>query len=167
MRPLLPIALTALLLAACGADAPPAGRDDEARANTDAAVAAAANDGDAPDEPELPPLPTGDFRIASVTLGTAVDDEGQVREAKEAFGPRDRIHAAVVGIGSSAGLTLSARWRTTDGTEIARAGQTLSPTAPTVTTFSIAQPDPWPIGAYAVDIVINDRVVETRLFEVR
>jgi hypothetical protein len=85
---------------------------------------------------------------------------------KDVFKPGDRIHAAVIGIGSSDGLTLSARWSTAEGTEIATAGQSLAPTAPTVTTFAIAQPGPWPAGEYQVDIAINGRVVETGRFRV-
>ena len=168
MRPFAPLALSALLLTACGGG--PATDDDAAaEANTDAAIAPAGADdaGAGPAEPALPPLPTGDFRIATVTLGRAVDAEGLVREPLEAFAPTDRIHAAVVGIGSSEGLTLSARWRTADGAEIARAGQSLAPTAPTVTTFAIEQPTPWPVGDYQLEIAINDRVVETRSFQVR
>lgn len=169
MRKTTTVLMLCLALAACGdGDAPPAG--DPAQANTDAAIAAAGDTAaatpDAPAEPELPPLPAGDFRVASVTLGNAVDAEGQVRQPLDAFAPTDTIHAAVVGVGTSDGLTMSARWRTADGTEIARAGQSLSPTAPTVTTFAIDQPDPWPVGEYTVDIAINDRVVETRAFRV-
>ena|SRR5687768_5146682 len=168
MRHLPTVLMLCVVLAACGdADAPPAG--DPATANTDAAVAAAGAAvpaDDAPAEPELPPLPAGDFRVASVTLGKTIDAEGQVREPLEAFAPGDKIHAAVVGVGTSDGLTLSARWRAADGTEIARAGQSLAPAAPTVTTFAIDQATPWPTGDYVVDIAINDRVVETRAFRV-
>ena len=78
-----------------------------------------------------------------------------------------KIHAAVVAVGSSDGLTLSARWLAGDGTEVAKAGQSLSPLKPTVTTYSVTQPEPWRVGAYPVEIAINDRVVETRTFEVR
>lgn len=155
--------LLSLLLVACGKEPAAPAATDAAVANTDAAVDAAS---DAAAEPELPPLPSGDFRIASVSLGREVDAEGQVRHPLEAFRPTDRIQAAVVGIGSSDGLTLSARWTTADGTEIAKAGQSLAPTAPTVTTFAITQPEPWPVGAYRVEIAINDRVVETRDFRV-
>ncbi|WP_227978085.1 hypothetical protein [Arenimonas daejeonensis] len=81
-------------------------------------------------------------------LGKAVDDEGQVRQPLEVFAPGDRIHAAVVSVGSSEGLTLSARWTAADGTEVAKAGQSLTPETPTVATFSIAQPEPWPVGEY-------------------
>jgi hypothetical protein len=167
MRHLLPLALSLLLLAACRDGAAPS-TEDEARVATDAAVVAAqaGADADAPAEPALPPLPTGDFRVASVTLGSEIDAEGQVRQPLDVFKPTDRIHAAVVGVGSSDGLTLSARWSTADGTEIARAGQSLAPIAPTVTSFAIAQPQPWPVGDYTLEVAINDRVVETRTFKV-
>lgn len=155
--------LLCLGLAACGGDddAPAADNSATAEASTQAAIAAA-EAGPA----ELPPLPTGDYRIVSVTLGKAVDAEGQVREAQEVFAPADKIHAAVVSVGNSDGLTVSARWLSADGTEVAKAGQSLTPTTPTVTTFSIAQPEPWPAGDYRVEIAVNDRVAETRSFRI-
>ena len=73
----------------------------------------------------------------------------------------------MVSVGSSDGLTLAARWTADDGTVVAAAGQSLSPSTPTVTTFSIAQPEPWPVGGYQVEVSINDRVVETRRFQVQ
>jgi hypothetical protein len=155
------VVLLSLALAACGGDEPAAPSEAQISSATEAAASAA----EAP--AALPPLPTGDFRITAVGLGKAVDEEGQVTEALTTFGPGDKIHAAVVAVGSSDGLTLSARWLAADGTEIAKAGQSLNPATPTITTFSIAQPEPWPVGAYQVEIAINDRVVETRTFEVR
>ena len=153
--------LISLSLAACG------GGDDAPKpaAATPADTAAAAPAEDAP--AELPPMPTGDFRITSVQLGKAVDEEGQVREAQETFAPGDKIHAAVVSVGSSDGLTLAARWTAADGTQVASAGQSLNPSAPTVTTFSIAQPEPWPVGGYQLEVSVNGRVVETRSFVVQ
>ena len=155
------VLLASLALAACGGDDAAAPSEAQINAATDAATVAA----EAP--AALPPLPTGDFRITSVSLGKAVDEEGQVAEPLTSFAPGDKIHAAVVAVGSSDGLTLSARWLAADGTEVAKAGQSLNPLKPTVTTFSVAQPEPWPVGAYQVEIAINDRVVETRTFEVR
>jgi len=152
--------LTCLVLAACGGDAPEA-TPGEATA-TDAATVAAADT--TPDVP--PPLPSGDFRIVSLALGTAVDEEGQVRQPTDRFGSADTIHAAVVGVGSSDGLTLSARWTRADGTQVAKAGQNLAPSTPTVTTFSISQPEPWPAGDYRVEIAINEQVVESRDFRI-
>ncbi|MFY2762581.1 hypothetical protein [Arenimonas sp. MALMAid1274] len=160
--------LLTLSLSACGSkdEAPAAGASPSGAESAQAAAAAAdATPADAP--PELPPMPAGDFRITSLHLGKAVDAEGQVREPVEAFGPKDKIHAAVTSVGSSEGLTLEARWTAADGTEVAKAGQSLSPTTPTVTTFSIAQPEPWPTGAYQVTISINGRAVETRGFTIQ
>ncbi|GAB2499901.1 hypothetical protein [Arenimonas alkanexedens] len=155
------VLLASLVLAGCG--------DDDAATPSSEQTEAATEPGiDAAEAPAaLPPLPTGDFRITTVSLGRAVDEEGQVGTPLTVFAPGDKIHAAVVAVGSSDGLTLSARWLAADGTEIAKAGQSLSPETPTVTTFSITQPDPWPVGGYQVEIAINDRVLETRTFEVR
>lgn len=161
MRHAVPTALlTTLLLAACGAreETAPAAAGDEAPAVAEDEAAIA--------EAPMPPLPSGDFRIASMTLGKAVDAEGQVAEAVEVFAPGDTVHAAVVGVGTSDGLTLSARWLAADGTEIAKAGQALVPTAPTVATFTLSQPEPWPAGEYVLEVAINERVAETRRFRV-
>lgn len=158
LTPLATALTITLLLAACGGD------DKPAAANTDAAATDVAAD-DVP--AELPPMPTGDFRITSVTLGKAVDEEGQVRQAQDTFAPKDKIYAAVVSVGSSDGLTLAARWTSADGTVVASAGQSLNPSTPTVTTFSIAQPTPWPAGGYQLEVSINGRVVETRSFLVQ
>jgi len=170
MRPLLPIALLALGLAACGKDAgtaPAPAAEGSAPAASAAEAVAAANAADASAEPALPPLPTGDFRVVAIELDRQVDAEGRAVKPVQVFAPGDTIHAAVIGVGSSDGLTLSARWVGPDSSEIAKAGQLLTPSSPTVTTFSIARPQPWPVGAYQLEVAINDRVVETRNFEVR
>lgn len=160
MRPILPAValLSTLLLAACG-DEPAPDADGGEPAETSAAVEEAA--------PEEPPMPSGDFRVVAVELGTTLDEDGRVAGPRDVFAPGDTIHAAVVGVGTSPGLTLSARWLAADGSEVAKAGQSLAPEAPTVATFTVSQPDPWPTGAYRVEVAINDRVVETRAFEVR
>lgn len=160
LKPLATALTITLLLAACGGDDKPI-----VTAEAPVTEPATAPVEDAP--VQLPPMPTGDFRITSVTLGKAVDAEGQVRQAQESFAPKDRIYAAVVSVGSSDGLTLAARWTTADGTVMATAGQSLQPSTPTVTTFSIAQPDPWPTGGYQLEVSINGRVVETRSFLVQ
>lgn len=158
LKPLATALTITLLLAACGGDDKPA-----PAASAPAPAAAASEEAPA----ELPPMPTGDFRITSVTLGKAVDEEGQVRQAQDTFAPKDKIYAAVVSVGSSDGLTLAVRWTSADGTVVASAGQSLNPSTPTVTTFSIAQPEPWPAGGYQLEVSINGRVVETRSFLVQ
>lgn len=159
MRPTLPTALlTMLLLAACGGEAEP-----PAAATTAPEPAAEAGDDAAA---ELPPLPTGDFRVVAVELGTAFDEEGRVPAPKDLFTATDTLHLAVVGVGSSPGLVLSARWLAADGSEVAQARQDLAPQAPTVASFRLSQPQPWPAGDYRVEIAVNDRVVETRNFRI-
>jgi hypothetical protein len=164
-RPFALALLLSLTLVACGGG----GDDDAAQPEAGGASPETTAETATPAEPvdELPPLPSGDFRITSVSLGNAVDDEGQVREPLAVFAPTDKIHAAVVSVGSSDGLTLSAQWTTAEGIDVAKAGQSLNPDAPTVTTFSIAQPEPWPVGGYQLVIAINGRAVETRSFEVQ
>ncbi|WP_339829688.1 hypothetical protein [uncultured Arenimonas sp.] len=163
MRPILtPLALSlSLLLAACGGDQDAAPDGDAAAPAQDVADA-----GEAQAAPEEAPMPRGDFRVVAVELGTELDEEGRVPRPQDVFTTVDTIHAAVVGVGSSPGLTLSARWLLEDGTQVAKAGQSLVPEVPTVTTFSITQPEPWPAGSYRVEIAINDRVVETRSFTI-
>lgn len=159
MRTILPrvALLSILVLAGCGK------QEDAAPAQAAAADAPVAEEA----LPEEPPMPGGDFRVVAVELGTTLDEDGRVAAPADVFAPGDTIHAAVVGVGSSPGLTLSARWIAADGTEVAKAGQALVPEAPTVATFTVSNPDPWPTGAYRVEVAINDRVVETRAFEVR
>ena len=163
MRPTLTLfALSlSLLLTACGGDESPT--PAEAGASPAQATAEVAAEAAAPEEP---PMPGGDFRVVAVELGTELDEEGRVPRPQDVFTTVDTIHAAVVGVGTSPGLTLSARWLLEDGTQVAKAGQVLVPETPTVTTFSITQPEPWPAGAYRVEVAINERVVETRSFRI-
>ncbi|HBD19786.1 MAG TPA: hypothetical protein DC063_06720 [Arenimonas sp.] len=85
---------------------------------------------------------------------------------KDLFKATDTLHVAVVGVGSSPGLVLSARWLAADGSEVAQARQDLAPQAPTVASFRLSQPEPWPAGDYRVEIAVNDRVAETRNFRI-
>ena len=115
---------------------------------------------------EPAPMPTGDFRVVAVELGAAFDEEGRVPAPKDLFKATDTLHLAVVGVGSSPGLVLSARWLAADGSEVAQARQDLAPQAPTVASFRLSQPEPWPAGDYRVEIAVNDRVAETRNFRI-
>lgn len=170
MRQIAAALLLSLTLAACGQ-----GDDPGTPATTDAAPAAAASAGTdvaaasdpAAAAPEEAPLPSGDFRIVAVELGKAFDETGRIVKPQEVFAPGDAIHASVVGVGSSDGLTLSARWLAADGSVVAEAGQSLAPTTPVATRFGITQPTPWPVGDYRVEIAINGRVAETRAFAIQ
>jgi len=160
LRPTAAALLALVLLAACG-------RGEEAPAPAAEAVAETPADPAAEAVEAPPPMPAGDYRIVAVELGTQLDEQGRVARPRDVFAPTDAIHMAVVGVGTSPGLTVSARWFAADGTEVSRAEQALVPEAPTVVRFTLSQPGPWPIGAYRVEVAVNDRVVETRSYEVR
>jgi hypothetical protein len=166
------LALTVALLAACG-------RQDDAPAASGAGPAAAPaatpakDDGglfgfidkdDAPAESAAPDL--GQFQIVSLTLGNALDADRNVREARTVFSPNDPIHAAVLSSGPHAGLTLAAHWTAADGTVVAHTEQALVPTGPTVTTFSLDNPQPWPPGLYQVAVQVDGKTLQSRAFEI-
>lgn len=116
---------------------------------------------------EAPPPALGDFKIVSVTLGNAVDAEQQVPTGKTVFGRYDRIYAAVLSTGSHQGLVLSAKWTTADGQLVAQSEQPLVPTSPTVTTFSLRNGEPWPVGKYQLLVSVDKLPQDVVTFEVR
>ena len=173
MRHALPVAaavLATLLLAGCGKDDAPA---DPAAATGAAPAEPAKDDGglfgfigkdEPPAEPALPDL--GQFQIVSVALGTALDGDNNVRDAKTVFAPKDPIHAAVLSSGPHAGLTLVAHWTAADGTVVAHSEQALVPTGPTITTFSLRNAEPWPPGMYQLALQVDGKTIQSRAFEV-
>ena len=116
---------------------------------------------------EPAPVDLGDFKIVSVTLGNAVDAEQQVPVSKTVFGRNDRIYAAVLSTGQHQGLKLSARWTTADGQLVAESEQALVPTSATVTTFSLHNDDPWPVGKYQLAVSIDKQRQSAIPFEIR
>jgi hypothetical protein len=117
--------------------------------------------------PEPPPVDLGDFKIVSVALGSAVDEEQQVSVSKSVFGRNDRIYAAVLSTGQHQGLNLSARWTTADGQLVAESEQALVPMSPTVTTFSLRNAEPWPVGKYQLVVSVDKQPQSTLPFEIR
>ena len=163
-----------LLLAGCHRSAQPAASTGAAPA-TAASVASEKPAGgllsmfsDKPTEAAPAPTPElGEFKIVSVTLGNAVDAEQQVLASKTVFGRYDRIYAAVLSTGQHQGLKLSAKWTTADGQPVADSEQTLVPTSATVTTFSLRNGAPWPVGKYQLVVSIDQQPQDTLAFEVR
>ncbi len=170
----------ALILAACGdqsespAPPPAAGTKSASTAAPEAALPAKKEGGlfgflssDKPAEAAASAPDMGDFKIASVTLGSALDRENNVAAAKTIFVPTDAIHAVVLSTGKHAGLTLSAKWTTADGALVAESAQALAPTSATYTAFNLVNPAGWPVGKYQVAIAVDGRVLQTRAFEVK
>jgi hypothetical protein len=169
---LLSMCLAALLLPACGKDDAPATTADGAAPAT---AEPAKDDGglfgfidkDEPAAPAAPATPDlGQFQVVSLTLGTALDADNNVRDAKTVFSPKDAIHAAVLSSGPHPGLKLVAHWTAADGTVVAHTEQPVVATGPTVTTFSLRNAEPWPAGMYQLAVQVDGRTLQSRAFEV-
>lgn len=119
------------------------------------------------DEPKAPVLDLGEFKLLEVNLGTSLDSDNLVASPKTQFGTKDKIYASVLSGGRHQGLNIKAKWTAPDGTVVAETEQALVPTNGTVTTFSISHDQPWPVGAYTLDIMLNGLVQRTVSFEVK
>jgi hypothetical protein len=162
---LLPLLLCALALAGCG-DKPPTGPSAAAPGVTPGPPAANAPSGATAQA--VPPLPElGEFRIAGLLLGTGVDADNIVRGDRETFATKEPVYATVLTVGAHPGLRLQATWVAPDGSTIARTDQPIAPQGPSATTFHIANPDGWPVGAYELRLAINGHPIQGRTFEVR
>ena len=169
MRLIGPILLLVCLSALPGCKkAPPVTAD--AVPATDATLAAASTatvPGTASDKPAVPLLDLGSFQIVSVTLGNALDPDKRVLIGKEKFVPKDTIYASVLSSGAHQGLTVSAKWTGPGNVPIANSEQALVPNGPTVTTFSIVNPDGWPVGDYQMIIAVNGQAMQTLPYTVQ
>lgn len=119
------------------------------------------------DEPKPAALDLGEFKLLEVNLGTSLDSDNLVTNPKTQFGQNDKIYASVLSAGTHQGLNIKAKWTAPDGTLVAETEQALVPTAGTVSTFSISHDQPWPAGAYTLDILLNGLVQRTVTFEIK
>ena len=84
------------------------------------------------------------------------------------FAPTDTIYASLVlGGHPPTSHRLDARWSHLDSKQIVLAeGKTLLFANDTVTTFQISRPNGWPLGHYKLELLLDQVLVQTRLFEV-
>jgi hypothetical protein len=174
------VALTALLLAACGkraAEAPATPAVTSAAAATTAIKPAPARIATtkppaaaAAPAPAATPAPAGTaFRVSAVTLGSAVDAAQQITHPATHFAQTDKtIYASVVSVGNTPDATLSARWNYLQGAGmvISNVTQRLASDGPATTTFTLQNPDLWPEGKYNVEIAVDGKVVNTQAFTI-
>jgi hypothetical protein len=157
------LVVTALLLAAlvaCGKKEPPA----PAPAPAPAPVAA----------PALPPAaPVVEAQTAAAVQVASIDVHSQANPTRLAtgapavFAASDTIDAVVSTTGSATSATLAAKWTFQDGQVVDESSQTIAPTGPAATTFTIAKPDGWPTGKYKVEITLDGQAAGSSEFEVK
>ena len=149
----LALALVALGLAACKKDAPPAPPPAPAPQSS----------------PAPAPAPAA-VTVTSATLGSAVGADKKVTAPKDAFAKNDTIYVAVDTVGGGT-ANLKAKWTFTanDGktVPVKEDSQTIQASGPSTTEFHISKPDGWPTGNYQVEILQDDRVVQTKKFAVK
>jgi len=152
----LTIALLAVGLAACG-------KKDEAPKPAPAPAPAPAP------KPAPAPAPAA-VTVSSATLGSAVGADKKVTAPKEAFAKADTIYVAVDTAGSGT-ANLKAKWtfmgKDGKAVPVKEDTQTIQATGPSTTEFHISKPDGWPAGDYQVEILQDDKTVQTRKFSVK
>lgn len=109
------------------------------------------------------------FRVATLTLGSAIDAGYAVTAPATRFAPDTPvIYASVATSGRTAGATLGVRWRYLEGRGVLvnELSQTVATDGPAVTTFDVQNPNRWPAGRYSVEISLDGKPVAQRDFEV-
>ena len=151
----LALALVAVGLVACKKDPPPAPAPMPAPPTTQA-----------PPPPAAPAAVT----VSSATLGSAVGADKKVTAPKESFAKNDTIYVAVDTTGSGT-AAVKARWtfigKDGKSVPVKEDMQTIQATGPATTEFHISKPDGWPVGDYQVEVLVDDKPVQTKRFRVQ
>lgn len=115
----------------------------------------------------IAPLPT--TRITRVMLGTHVDAEHRVESPTLQFSPSDTLFVSAELTAQPQGThTIGVRWFYTDSKQlILEEQQSLVIGATTYTHFQLSKPDGWPVGQYKVELLLDGKLEQTRLFEVK
>lgn len=151
------VALTALLLAACGGE--------PASAGADAASATSAASG--ADAGTIAPLPQGSLEAVALEVGVMLDADGRVGAATDRVRPGDAVHASLVTVGESEATMLAVVWRDANGTEISTDERAITASGPAVHTFTRQPERGWASGRYEVEVRLNGESAGVRSFEVR
>ncbi|MEO5829500.1 MAG: hypothetical protein ABIQ36_02925 [Rhodanobacter sp.] len=168
----------ALLLSACGKNAPPSAPAPAAAStaaanqlptlpSTSSALAPAKATSVASAASTMPP--PAPFTVAKLTLGSAVNAEHQVTRASDSFASNDKaIYASVATEGHTDGATLNAKWSYLDGQGqlVSNISQSIATDGPAITTFKVQNPDLWPAGKYQVEISLDGKPVMKQPFQI-
>ena len=148
---ILAIALVATGLASCSKEAPPPPKT-------------------APPAAPAPAPAPAPVAVSAATLGSAVGANKKVTTATESFAKNDTIYVSIDTTGTGKAV-LKAKWTftTKDGKTVAvkEDTQTIDATGPATTEFHVSKPDGWPAGNYQVDVLVDEKVVQSKKFAVK
>jgi hypothetical protein len=162
-RTSLTIALaSALALSACGQSSPPPPKPAPAAPTPAPAPAPAPA---TPPPAAAPAAPA--VQVTGVTLGSSVGADGKIATAATTFTPKETIYAVVSTTTTNANATIVARWTFQGGTLVKEDTQTLATAGANTTSLRINKPDGWPVGSYALDIVLDGKSISTTPFSVK
>jgi hypothetical protein len=114
--------------------------------------------------------PAASIKVATVTLGNAVDASHAISKEQRHFAPEDKaIYASVTTVGNADNATLNAKWSYEDGKDqpFSSTTESIATDGPAVTTFKVQNPNAWPEGKYKVVISLNGQTVASEKFEIR
>ena len=118
---------------------------------------------------EQAPVPT--VSVVSVDLGTATGPDLKITAPATTFAPKDKIMASVATKTSDPALSLSskltAKWSYQDGQVVSAEPKVITFTGEGAHVFEISMPDGFPQGNYTLEILLNDKVVQTKAFTVQ
>lgn len=115
------------------------------------------------------PAATANAQVVAVEVGTGVDDGNRITAPATTFKPNDTIYVSVAtrtaDPAASVPARLTARW-SKDDQVIHEQPLEVTLTGEGQTAFKIDKPSGFPAGGYRVDILLDDRVVQSREFTV-
>ncbi len=107
-----------------------------------------------------------EMRVTDVTIGRAIGTDKAVSDRTDSFKPADTIYASVATEGSSPSGVLRAKWTYGEGQLVDESTRTIAAGSRERTEFHIAKPDGWPVGKYKLELFLNDKLAETKTFDV-
>lgn len=108
-----------------------------------------------------------EVRVTEVDLGRSVGSDRRIANETDDFRQNDTVYVSVLTSGNAPSATITARWTYQDGQVVDSSSQTIAPNGTNATEFHISQPNGLPTGNYRVQILLNDREVESEEFEVK
>jgi hypothetical protein len=120
-----------------------------------------------PPPPPPPPAAPAQATVTTVSVGKSVGADKRITANADTIGRRDPMYVSVATTGDAQNAVITARWYAPDGVIIRTDSQTLNLAGPAATEFHITRSQPWPVGRYKVDIMLNGRVAGSREWEVR